>query len=247
MIISFIGTAFNLVLYRPLFNSLILIYNYLPWQDFGLAVIGLTIIIRFALYPLSVKAFKSQRVMQQLQPKIQDLQRQYKDDKERQTKEMLNLYKEAKVNPFSGLFLVLIQLPILIALYEVFRHGLTAKELNNLYPFISNPGSLNYMFLGLVNMAQSNNIIMAVLAGVFQFFQTKMLMPASNASRGNTGKPAAPKADIATLMQKQMLYVLPIVTGVIMYNLPSALSLYLIATSIFSIVQQYFIIKKSND
>lgn len=237
MILSFIGQVFNFILYQPLFNSLILIYNYLPWHDFGLAVVGLTIIIRIILYPLFIKTFKSQRAMQHIQPKIQELQKKYKDDKERQTREMLALYKSEKINPFSGLFLVIIQLPILIALYHVFQQGLVAGELNNLYPFVANPGRLNYMFLGVVNMAQSHNIMMAALAGILQFFQTKMMVPAPP-------REAQSSKGMAQMMQKQMLYVLPVMTALIMYSLPSALSLYLIASGIAAIIQQYFVIKK---
>jgi len=236
MILSSIAALFNAILYQPLFNALILIYNYSPLHDFGIAIVGLTIIIRLILYPLSVKAFKSQRAMQRLQPKIQDLQKKYKDDRERQTREMMELYKSEKINPFSGLLVVIIQLPILIALYQVFRQGLAAGGLDHLYLFIHNPGHLNYMFLGLVDLAKSHNIIMAALAGILQFFQTKMMIPPTPASQKTKG-------DVAQMMQKQMLYVLPVMTGLIMYSLPAALSLYLIASGAFSVVQQYFILQ----
>src|SRR5688572_820076 len=117
---GFLVNAFNTVLYYPLFNLLVLIYNYLPGHDFGIAIIVLTIIIRFILYPVSVKALNSQKALQKLQPQIQELQKKYKDDKEKQAKETLELYRREKINPFSGLLLALIQLPILIALYNVF-------------------------------------------------------------------------------------------------------------------------------
>lgn len=243
MILSFIATAFDLALYRPLFNALILIYNYLPWHDFGLAIIVLTLAIRLILYPLSVKAFKSQRAMQHLQPKVQDLQKKYKDDKEKQAREMMELYKTEKINPFSGMFLLIIQLPILISLYSVFRQGLAANGLTHIYSFIYNPGHLNYIFLGWVNMAQSHNIIMAALAGILQFFQTKMMMPSTPPAAAGSAKNAG---DMAQMMQKQILYVVPVMTGLIMYSLPAALSLYLIASGIFAIIQQYFVLKKIN-
>src|SRR3989344_783395 len=146
---SFIVNFFNVFLYYPLFNSLVLIYNYIPGHDFGIAIILLTIIIRLILYPLSVKALQSQKALQKFQPQLQELQKKYKDDKEKQAKETLELYRKEKINPFSGLFLAMIQLPILIALYNVFWKGLKPEELGHLYGFISNPAHINAMFLGL--------------------------------------------------------------------------------------------------
>src|SRR3990167_2069470 len=150
---GFLVNIFDIFLYHPLFNFLVLIYNYLPGHDFGLAVILLTIIIRFILYPLSVKALNSQKVLQDLQPKLKEIQKKYKDDKEKQAKETLELYRTEKINPFSGLFLALVQLPILIALYQVFWHGLRPEALDHLYSFVANPGQINAMFVGLVDLA----------------------------------------------------------------------------------------------
>lgn len=234
---SFIVSIFDIFLYNPLFNSLVLIYNYLPGHDFGLAIIILTIIIRFLIYPLSVKALNSQKALQKLQPQLQELQKKYKDDKEKQAKETLEIYRKEKINPFSGLFLALIQLPILIALYNVFWNGLKPGELSHLYYFISNPVNINAMFLGLVDLSKPN-LIFAALAGVTQFFQTKMLLP-----KIHKGEPKKP--DISLMMQKQMVYFFPFITIIILLKLPSALGLYWIVSGIFSIVQQYFIIKRS--
>lgn len=234
---DFLVNIFNVFLYHPLFNFLILIYNYIPGRDFGIAVICLTLIIRLIIYPLSIKAIKSQRVLQRLQPKIQEIQKKYKDDKERQAKETLELYRREKINPFSGLFLALVQLPVLIALYQVFWKGLNSSELGNLYSFVSNPGIVSPFFLGLVDLSKPN-LIFAVLAGIIQFFQTKMLMPQVKAEKG--------KRDMAAMMQKQMLYFFPVITVIILFNLPSALGLYWIVSGIFSIVQQYFIMARAD-
>jgi len=233
---DFLVNIFNLLLYRPLFNFLILIYNYLPGHDFGLTIISLTIIIRFILYPISVKALNSQRALQSLQPKIEEIQKKYKDNKEKQTKETLELYKKEKINPFGGLLLAIIQLPILIALYRVFWQGLNAQELKILYSFIANPIHINSMFFSLVDLSKPN-LLFAVLAGILQFIQTKMLLP-----KTSIGQPK--KGDINTMMQKQMIYFLPFITVVILLKLPSALGLYWVISSLFSIVQQYFLFKK---
>lgn len=239
---NFLAVAFNIFLYQPLFNLLVLLYNYIPGGDFGVAVIFLTIIIRFAIFPLSVKAVNSQKSLQDLQPKIQEIQKKYKDDKEKQAKETFELYKKEKINPFSGLFLALIQLPVLIALYKVFWSGLKPEELVNLYHFVSNPGHINPVFLGIADLSKSN-LWLALLAAVCQFFQTKMLLPKTKpASKNLKGEP-----DFSQMMQKQMLYFSPVLTIVILMSLPSALGLYWTVSGIFSIIQQYFILKKQKN
>ena len=118
-------SIFNTFLYRPLFNVLILFYQYVPGHDFGLAVIILTILIKLIFYPLGIKAIKSQKELSGLQPKIKEIQEKYKDNKEQQTKEVMALYKKERINPFSGCLPLLIQLPVLLALYRVFWRGLT--------------------------------------------------------------------------------------------------------------------------
>ncbi|MCX6720043.1 MAG: YidC/Oxa1 family membrane protein insertase, partial [Candidatus Staskawiczbacteria bacterium] len=200
-----------------------------------------TIIIRVILFPISIKAVNSQRSLQKLQPKIQELQKRHKDDKEKQAKEILELYKIEKINPFSGLLLALIQLPILIALYRVFWSGLNPKELVVLYSFVLNPGHINSLFLHLIDLSKPN-LIFAVLAGLVQYFQTKMLLPGKGLQSGEKSK----EGDFAQAMQSQMVYFFPVFTIIILISLPSALGLYWIASGLFSIGQQYIILKKKN-
>ena len=232
---------FYIILYQPLFNALVLLYNYIPGHDFGIAIIFLTLIIRILLYPTSVKAVNSQRSLQKLQPQIQETQKKYKDDKEKQAKEILDLYKREKINPFSGLFLALIQLPILWALYRVFWGGADPKELVGLYGFVSNPGHINTLFLHVINLSKPN-LILAVLAGLTQYFQTKMLLP----KNVQTAKGRGGENDFSQVMQKQMVYFFPIFTIIILISLPSALGLYWTISGLFSIIQQYLIFKRSD-
>ena len=233
---GFLINIFDVLLYRPLFNLLIFIYNYLPWHDFGLAIILLTVVIRFILYPLSVKALNSQKVLQELQPKLKEIQKKYKDDKEKQAKETLELYRKEKINPFSGLLLVIIQLPILIALYRVFWSGLKPEELMHLYGFVENPIHINAMFFSFIDLSKPN-IWFAVAAGIVQFYQTKMLIPKQQ-------KDKKKEFDISSIMQKQMVYFFPFITIIILFKLPSALGLYWIASGVFSIIQQYLVLNK---
>ncbi len=235
---GFLSNFFYVILYQPLFNLLVVLYNYIPGHDFGAAIIFLTIIIRLALYPTSLKAVKSQKGLQALQPKIEELQRKYKDDKEKQAKEVLELYKNEKINPFSGLLLALIQLPILIALYQVFWNGLKPESLSILYSFVVNPGQINSVFLHFIDLAKPN-FVLAIIAGLVQYWQTKMMTPVS--------APKGKEPDMAQMMQKQMLYMFPVFTVIILISLPSALGLYWTVSGLFSIIQQYFILKKNNE
>ena len=228
---EFIINIFNESLYRPLFNALVWIYNFIPGNDLGLAIIALTIIIRLILYPLSKKAIQSQKAISKLQPKIKEIQKKYKN-KEEQAKAMMELYQKYKVNPMAGCLPILVQLPILIALYRVFFNGLNPEALSALYSFVQSPEVLNITFLGLVDLSQ-RSIVLAVLAGAFQFIQSKMVMPKNTTqSKG--------KMDFQSMMTQQMVYMMPMVTIFIAWNLPSALPLYWIVITLFGVVQQYF-------
>ncbi len=231
-----LGSLFNLILYQPLFNALILLYQYLPGHDFGLAVILLPVLIKILLYPLGTQTIKSQKILAEIQPKIKEVQEKYKNDKEKQTKAVMEIYQKAKINPLSGCLPVLIQIPILIALYQVFWQGLKPEQMALLYGFVSFPGQINPGFLGIINLSEPN-LFLAVLAGILQFFQTKMTTPKIKTKNKNS--------DFSGILQKQMLYFLPIFTIIILVKLPSAIGLYWITTTLFSIIQQYFILNKN--
>lgn len=231
-----ISDFFNLALYQPLFNALIFLYDYLPGRDFGVAIIVLTIIIRLILYPLMAQSIRSQKILNQLQPKIQEIQRQYSNDKEKQGRAMMELYKQEKFNPFGGCLPLLVQLPILFALYRVFWQGFQAEHLNTfLYNFIPNPGEITQTFLGIVDLSHPS-IFLAVLAGFLQFLQSKMVMPQTNKQQKKDQV-----SQFTGMMQKQMIYFLPAFTVFILWKWPAAIGLYWATTTAFSILQQHII------
>jgi YidC/Oxa1 family membrane protein insertase len=233
--------AFNVILYQPLFNALVLLYQYLPGHDFGVAVIALTVIIRLIFYPLMVQSIKSQKSLSELQPKIQEIQSKYKNDKEKQARATMELYQKEKVNPFGGCLPLLIQLPILIALYRVFWQGFQPEAMGMLYNFVPHPGTIDPTFLGIINLGQAS-LVLAVLAGITQFFQTKMITP-----KTQPRKEEGQMAQFSGMMQKQMLYFFPILTVFILWKLPAAIGLYWIITALFSIMQQHLIFKKPTE
>ncbi len=233
---NILGFLFNEALYRPLFNGLIFLYNAIPFHDFGVAIILLTITIRLILYPLNQKAITSQKALGLLQPQIKEIQSKYSTDKVKQSQVLMEFYKKNNINPASGCLPLLIQLPILIALYQVFWNGLKPESLNALYSFVSRPEAINPMFLGLINLAKANAML-AILAGIFTFWQSKMMVGLQPSVGQGSG--------FSATMNKQMLYFMPLFTIFIAWKLPAGLTLYWVVTTLAGILQQYYVIKKN--
>lgn len=225
--------AYNDVIYRPLLNLLVFFYNIIPGHDIGVVIIVLTIIIRLILAPSFHKSLKGQKAMNDLQPKLNEMREKHKHDKEAQAKAMMDLYKEHKINPLSSCLPVLIQLPILIGLYQVFRVALGGHEISGLYSFVHQMDTISPKFLGLVDLSKPN-IIFGIIAGAAQFWQSKMMLPKV------AGQDATAKA-----MQMQTTYVLPVLSVIIAIRLPAGLPLYWIVTTLFAVGQQYYIMKKN--
>lgn len=227
---------YNIIFLRPIFNALIWLYNVIPGADFGVAIIILTVILKIILYPFSVKALKSQRLMQALQPKLQEVQQKYKEDKQGLARATMELYKQEKVSPFSSCLPLLVQFPFLIALYQALRSGLTGLRFDLLYPFVGRPENLNVTSFGFLNLAKPD-IVLAVLAGASQFWQTKMLQASQPPRHLNGG--AQDERMMAT-MNKQMMYFMPLMTIFIGVGLPSGLILYWLVTTLLTILQQWW-------
>lgn len=232
---------FNEILIRPLFNLLIFLYDTVTFTDLGVAIILLTLLIRLVLYPLSQKAIRSQKELIKIQPEIKEIQEKYKDNKEEQVKKVMAVYKERKINPFSGCVPILLQLPILIALYSVFSAGFSDDSLNNLlYNFTPRPEHINYIFLGVVDISQ-NNIVIAIIAAAAQFYQSKMVLDQQKSSRSQQ---KGATEDMSSAITKQMTYVMPVVTLVIASTFNAGLALYWATTTLFSVAQQWYVFKR---
>lgn len=235
---SAFANFFHVILWQPLFNLLILLCYYLPGNNLGLAIIILTLLIRIILYPLQDKASKSQLAMQALQPKLKEVQAKYKNNREEQARAMMELYKTEKINPFSAFFITLIQLPILFILYRMFWQGIKEENFVYLYSFVHRPEVINPVFLG-INLNEPSTFL-AIMAGITFFLQSKFAMPKKTENPNQPKK----KKDFAEMMQKQMLFLFPVLITVVLLKVPSALGLYLLVAGIFMASQQYFIRKK---
>lgn len=231
------------VFIHPLANALILFIGIFG-GNIGLGIAALTIIVKLILSPLSYKATIYQIEQKKLQPLVKKIQSDY-PDKTEQSKKMMELYKEHKTNPFAGCLVVLIQLPIIIALYRVILDGAAAFQ-GALYPFITMPETISAIFLGM-NLAEKS-IILAVLAGVTQFIQMKLSpsfkkdpVTAVDLPAQAGGKPVM--SDMMSSMQSSMKYSMPIMMVMLGIVLPGAITLYLVVSNLFTLVQEQIIVK----
>lgn len=234
------SSFFHTILYKPLYNGFIGIIGAFPWLDAGIVVILFTVLIKLILFPLSQKSVRSQIEMKKIQPEIDEIKIKYKDNKQEQALKTMNLYKEKGVNPFSGILLALIQLPILIALYMVFyKEGLSSVNTGLLYSFIHAPSQINTFFLGLFDITLKSSTILAVIVGIGQYYQIKFTMPAVKKEEGGK-KDTSFQGELAKSMSMQMKYVMPVFMFFIARSFPALISLYLITSSVFAIAQELY-------
>lgn len=231
------NTFFQTIFYQPILNLLVFLYN--TFGDLGLAIIFLTLIVKLILFPLSKKSIKSQKSLQELQPKIDELKKKHKDDKQAQSVALMALYKENKVNPFSSCLPLIIQLPFFFAIFRVFKDGFAQNHLDLLYPFVNNPEIINTVTLNFFDLSEKN-VILAILAGLAQFWQGKMIQ----VKKPEIKTEGAKDENMLSVMNKQMLYVMPAVTVFIGLSFPAGLTLYWFLTTLFTVAQQKIVFSK---
>lgn len=237
-----IGEFFFTILHQPMYNVLIFFYDLFPFGGLGLAIILLTTLIKALTFPLTYKSMQSQKQMQEIQPKINEIKEKYKDDKEKLAMEMMSVYKNNKVNPLASCLPLILQMVIFIALYRVLATGLGEVHIDWLYPFITNPGHLTAWFLGIDLTKVS--VILAILMAVAQHFQAKHMVSSRPPTAARTS--GALDEDMMASMNKMMIYFLPaiiLVAGVT--TLPAGLSLYILVSIIITFIMQEWFIKRT--
>lgn len=225
---SSFSSFYTTLVWSPLFNGLMWLYTVIPGSDFGVAIIAFTFVLRAILLPLHWKAKKAQQNLSALQPEVKKIQERFKKDREGQGKALMALYSEKKVNPFSGCFPILIQLPILFALFQIFRSGFDPELLAYLYSFVPNPGTVNPIAFGFLDLSKGN-IALGFFAALTQYIQTKISLPPA--------PPPSDKPDFSQILQKQSLYMIPLMLLFFSYSFPAAVTLYWTILNIFGIVQ----------
>lgn len=232
------SNIFTTVLYQPIFNLFVGLYHIVP--DIGVVIFLLTLLLKAVLYPLTSASIKAQKSLTDLQPKLEAIKKEQAGNKQRIAEETMKLYKEHKVNPMGSCLPLLIQLPIFIALYWVLQAGLTDAKFDLLYSFVPNPGKINTFTLHLIDLSKTN-IVLAVLAGAAQFWQAKMLTRKRPPVVAGSG---AKDEDMAAMMNKQMLYMMPVITVLVGLKLPAGLALYWLLSTVLTALQQLVVFKK---
>ena len=232
-----LSNIWNTVLYDPLINALAFLVSIVPGGDVGLAIIILTILVKLILFPLSQKSIEGQAEINILAPELNKIKTSGAS-KEEQAKQTFELYKKHNVNPFSGCLLVLIQIPIIFALYYVFYKGINFQS-DLLYSFIHVPEHVNMIFLGIIDLSKKS-LTLAILAGISQYLQAYFMpkpIPTAN-SAGSFGE------TFSKSMQMQMKYVFPFIIAFIAYSISGAVALYWIASNLFMVGQQIYVQKE---
>ncbi len=230
--------------FDPVYNALVFFIDVIPGGDMGLAIIATVVVVKFILLPLSIKAAKTQKIMKEIEPKLKEIKEKYKDKREEQAKAMMAVYSDAGMNPLASVFLMFLQIPIIIALYLAVSNGggVPLPDINTdlLYSFVATPVAVSMNFLGHIDIA-SKSVWLALLAGITQFFQVKVSMPALP-PRDPKAEPDL-KADFMHNMQLQMRYVMPVLIFFAAYFISAAIALYFFVSNLVGIAQEFYIRK----
>jgi YidC/Oxa1 family membrane protein insertase len=234
-----ISNIYSTIVYQPLYNGLILLMDILPWANAGLVVILFTIIIKLLLFPLSKKAVIAQMQMKTIEPELVLLKEKYKENRQELARKTMDLYKEKGIRPFLSIGLILLQLPIIFALYGIFLNsGLPEVNTSLLYSFVGRPEWINMVFFGLTISQQS--VLLALLVGITAYIQNKILMPNKPVLSKDPSKNSL-KDEFAKNMHIQMRYFLPVILTFFAWSLPAVVSLYWVTSNLFAIGQELFL------
>jgi len=233
---------FKTVAYIPLYNFFILILN-IKWIDAGLAAVILTMAVKAILYPVSKKTILTQIKMKEKEGELSSIKEKYKDKQEQALKTM-EFYKENKINPFSGILTIIVQIPVIFSLYYIFsKSGLPQVDTTILYPFIKAPQSISMMFLGFLDISQKSAIL-ALLAALSAFWQMHVASSSPVSKIGQNQKSATnEKEDFANMMSKQMKYTMPVMVFFISWKISGVVALYWLASNLFSVAQEIYLRK----
>lgn len=230
--------------FDPVYNGLVFFIDVIPGGDVGLAIIGITIVVKTILLPLSLKAARTQKVMKELEPKLKEIKEKFKDKREEQARAIMDVYKEASLNPFASIALLFVQIPIIIALYLAVSRGggMPLPEINSelLYTFIPTPETVNMIFVGLIDIT-AKSLPLAFLAGLTQFIHAQLAIPKPEPRDPNA--PPDMKADFARSMQMQMRYMMPVIIFFVAYTISAAIAIYFTISNIMAIGQEFLVRK----
>jgi YidC/Oxa1 family membrane protein insertase len=268
---------FEIIVIQPIFNLLLGLYSLIPGGDFGIALIIFTILVRLILWPLVKKQLHQVKAMQKLQPELVRIKKETKGNRQLESMQMMELYKKHDVSPFRSIGILLIQLPIFIALYQViqifttnrdqvakYTYGLL-QDIGPIKELIAHPEHLNEKMLGIVDLTKqavtsaplSINVILFILAvgaAITQYIMSKQTMPKQQTNKRlrdimteAADGKQADQSEMNAVMMSKMTKFLPIMMLFIMINLPGALVLYYTVSNLVAVLQQNSILKKDSE
>lgn len=237
---------FITTVYQPLYNTLVFFIDILPGHNVFWATILLTILVKVVLLPLGKKAMISQIKMKSIQEEIKEIQNNHEGSKEDLTRQILALYKGKGVNPFSPILIILIQLPIILSLYFIFKSGLPTIDPSLVYSFIPFPMSVEMVYLGLDLAGKS--LLLAILTGLTQFFYIRRTFAKNNEKKESedgqikeVDSKTKTAEDIQRALSFQFTYIMPFIITFVAYTLPAVISIYWITSNIFAYIQDVYI------
>ena len=245
------------LVYEPIYNLFVALLTWMPWHSLGWAIVIITLIIRLILLVPQQHMLESQKKLQKIQPKIKAIQEEYKEDKALLGQKIMELYKKEGVNPMGSCLPLLIQMPILIGLYWVISWITDPSNFYHLYPIFKdfNPTSIITDFFG-INLSQVGGImavVFGIILGITQWVQAYMSIQHTKKSKDSSKEITTPKdpnsleaALDPELMQKMMLYMLPLMLAVSAYFFPLGVGLYWFIGTLFVIAQQWYVNNKKD-
>jgi YidC/Oxa1 family membrane protein insertase len=231
---------FHTIFYEPIYNLIVLVLNYVPLHDVGAAIIIVTFIVKLFLLPLNLSALRTQYLMKKVEKELQEVKEKNKDNPQELAKATMDIYRREKVNPLSSIAVMIIQIPIIYALYRAFYKGLFSDP-TSLYSFVHFPAHLHTFAFGLFDVTQKN-IVIALLAGLSSYLlarrQTKTMVVQKKEGEETL------QDQFMKSMQVQLLYVLPIIITVSAMALPSVIGLYWFTNSTITYLQDMYMRNK---
>jgi len=227
-------------LYKPIFNTLIFLISILPNYSLGWAIILLTFLIKLILLAPNQKALKAQKQMQKVQPQLDALKKKHKDNPQKLAEETMKIWQKHKVNPMSSCLPMLIQFPVLIALFYVVKNGLDFINPQLLYGSLKGFDAflIEPVFLGLIDLTKINILVLPIIIGLLQFGQMRLTLGKSIKN--------APTNSPMPMMNKTMIYFMPLLIAFFTASLPAAVGFYWGASTLFGIGQQ-LVVNRSKD
>ncbi|MCD5382654.1 YidC/Oxa1 family membrane protein insertase [Candidatus Gracilibacteria bacterium] len=243
---GFFGKIWDGLFYKPLYNFLIWLIEVGPGNSLAFAIIVLTILIKLALLYPNHKALKSQKELQKIQPKLDEIKKKYAGDQAKIAQETMQIWKKNGVNPMGSCLPILIQFPFLIAIFYIIKDGLTANNAYLLYGFLQDfdYGMINSHFFGLFDLKDSYVWYLAIIIGLTQYWQMHLTFAGQKTQPVGLGGIMEEQMKI---MGKTMKYVMPLMITVFSYTMPAGLGIYWFVSTLFSAVQQLYVNYKSDN